>query len=176
MKLIILFYLLLVGCTPNIIEVDNEKLEYDQVHKIQKAQADPFISHATPDIVKVADNDDVYVNVVKGLPFLGRNNIKLDTWNIFAINRTEDAKCVLISWKVQDFELESELPFEFVIKSKQTVNVGKMKQTIWSFDDALIALPPSGYVSNMRVRPAQIEHGRFTCDELDSNIKEPSTH
>jgi hypothetical protein len=175
MKLIVLVYLFLVGCAPNIIDIDSEKLEHAQIQNIKKTQSDPFKNEPTANQVKVADNDDVYVEVIKGTPFLSRENVKLDIWTIYATNRTEYPKCVLITWKVQDFELESELPFEFIIKPRQSVKVGKMKQTMWSFDNTFIALPPSGYVDNMRVRHASLENGKLTCDEKESEMQEPIT-
>lgn len=171
LKFFVLFYLMLVGCTPNIIDIDSEKLEYTQLQNVKKSQSDPFKNQATPNQVRVADNDGVFVDVIKGAPYLGRENIKLDVWTIYASNRTDTPKCVLITWKVQDFELETELPFEFVLKPQQSLKVGKMKQTIWSFDNTFIALPPSGYVDNMRVRSSFLENGKLTCDEKEADIQ-----
>ena len=64
-----------ISCTPNIKDFDAEKMEYDQIQKIKKAQADPFNNPTTPDHVKVADNDDIYVTVTKGLPIKGHEGI-----------------------------------------------------------------------------------------------------
>jgi hypothetical protein len=32
-----------------------------------------------------------------------------------------------------------------------------MTQTIWAFDDVAIAIPPSGYINEMKVRDADYE-------------------
>lgn len=163
-----------ISCTPNIKDFDAEKMEYDQIQKIKKAQADPFNNPTTPDHVKVADNDDIYVTVTKGLPIKGHEGIKLDVWNIYAVNRSHTPKCVMINWKLQDFELESPLPYDFLIQDKESIQVGRATQTIWSFDGVAIAIPPSGYVDGMHVRDAEFDEKthKFICEELEKNIQE----
>jgi hypothetical protein len=178
MKQIIVPFLVsffIIGCTPNIKEYDAEKVEMEQVNKIKKVQADPFYSNPTPDFVRVASDDDISIEVSKLKPVVGHQNIKLDVWVIKAVNNSTIPKCVAIDWKLQDFELETGLPYEFIVLDKEVLNVGRMKQTIWSFDGAAIALPPSGYVDKLKVRDADFEKktGKLTCDTLEENIQEP---
>lgn len=176
MKIILLtLCVLLVGCSVNVRDYDAEKMEFDQIGKIKKAQSDPFNNPPTPDYVRVAEDSGVLIEAIKLKPITGHQNIKLDVWAINAINSNDIPKCVAINWKLQDFELESGLPFEFLINAYDTVKVGRMKQTIWSFDNTAIALPPSGYVDSMRVKDAKMEDtlGKYTCDELEKDIQEP---
>jgi hypothetical protein len=168
--------LIITGCV-TVRDYDAEKLEYEQANKIKNAQSkvDPFNNPATPDYVKIADNDDVYVEAIKLKPFKGPQNIKLDHWIINATNRSNKTVCVAIKWKLQDFEFTSELPLEFLMKGKEFLKVGDMRQSIWSFSDVMIAIPPSGYVDSMNVRDAKIETktGKYTCDMLEEDIQEP---
>lgn len=172
--LILLSLLAIVGCTPVIKDYDAEKLEYDQVTKLKKAQSDPFNNPPTAPIVKVVEDQDegIYVEVIKLKPITDGHGIKLDIWNVKATNKKHDPKCVSIMWKLQDFEFESSQPLEFLIHGGETLNLGKMKQSIWSFDGAAIAIPPSGYVEKMNVRKADIDKitHRLTCDMLEEDI------
>lgn len=173
--LITLLMLALTGCAVTVKEYDAEKLEYDQINRIKKAQSDPFNSPATPAYVKVAENNGVYVEAIKLRPIMGHQNIKLDVWTVDAVNTTDKSQCVTINWKLQDFELETGLPYEFLVPNNKTLPIGRMQQTIWSFDGAAIALPPSGYIDGMRVRDAKFEiaTGKLTCDELEKDIQTP---
>ena len=177
--LILLSFSIVIGCTPNIQDYDAEKLEYDQVTKLKKAQSDPFNSPQTAPIVKVADDPDagIYVEVIKLKPVIDGHGIKLDVWTVKATNKKPDPKCVSIMWKLQDFEFESEQPLEFLIRGGETLNLGKMKQSIWSFDGATIAIPPSGYVDKMNVRKADVDKitHRLTCDMLEEDIDDLKT-
>lgn len=176
---IMLSLLVLSACTPNIIEYDAEKMEYDQVKNLKAAQKkiDPFNNPSTPSIVKVADEDGVSIEVIKLKSIKSQDGIVLDVWTVSAMNTSKETKCVTIAWKLQDFEFESEQPLEFLISPNETLKVGKMKQSIWSFDGALIAIPPSGYVDNMKVRKADFEKktSKLTCDMLEEDVKEPKT-
>lgn len=61
------------------------------------------------------------------------------------------------------------------MEGKGTLKIGKMKQSIWSFDDAFIAIPPSGYVDTLKVRDAdydKITH-RLTCEIPEEKVDEP---
>ncbi len=76
-----------------------------------------------------------YVEAIKLKPVTGRQNIKLDVWTITAVNQSNTPKCITIHWKLMDFDLETQLPYEFLILDHEELKIGKMKQTIWSFDD-----------------------------------------
>ena len=173
---LILLSLSITGCV-TVVEYDAEKMEYEQVNKLKYAQQhpDPFNNPATPPLVKIADNDDVYVEAIKLKPVEGPQHIKLDVWTIKATNRSKITKCVAIKWKLQDFEFTSDLPLEFLLQGREQIKIGDMKQSIWSFDSTLIAIPPSGYVDSMNVRDADIEKttGKYTCDQLEEDIQEP---
>lgn len=180
-KIVITFVLSLfvIGCTPNIKEYDAEKLEYDQTNKLKLAQKkeDPFRSPNTPPYVKVAEDEDehVYIEVIKLKPIKNKDGIKLDVWTVNAINQSPEPKCVIVNWKLQDFEFETEQPIEFLLKGKEVLPLGKMKQSIWSFDGAMIAIPPSGYVDSLKIRAADIDKDthRLTCDMLEEDIDSP---
>ncbi|MGZ8924619.1 MAG: hypothetical protein ACXW2E_01925 [Nitrososphaeraceae archaeon] len=174
-NLIIFGYLILVGCTPNIKEYDPEKMEYIQAERIKMAQQDPFYSSSTPSYVKLIEEDEVYVEAIKLRPEVGPTDIKLDTWVINVINRSAEIKCVTIDWKLMDFDFESDLPHTFVVDATEILKLGKMKQTVWAFDDTFIALPPSGYVNSLNVVDAQFDEkiNEYTCDILERDIQEP---
>lgn len=176
LKSIVIVSLLLVGgCTVNIKDYDAEKLEYDQINRIKNAQNDPFNTPSTPPYVKLIDNDDVYVEAIKLKPIKGHQGIMLDVWTVQAVNKSDQPKCITINWKLQDFDFETSLPYEFLALDKETVKIGRMTQTIWSFDGSAIAIPPSGYIDGMRVRGAKYEitTGKLTCDELEKDIQTP---
>jgi hypothetical protein len=178
-KIVIIFALLfVVGCTPNIREYDAEKLEFDQITKLKKAQSDPFNAPSTPAIVRVAEDKDekVYIEVIKLKPITNQYGIKLDVWTVNAVNNSPITKCVKVLWKLQDFEFESEQPLEFMLTGNQQLNIGKMRQSIWSFEEekgtTLIAIPPSGYVDALKVRNAELDKktNRLTCEMLEKDI------
>ncbi len=164
------------GCM-TIQEYDAEKLEYDQINKVKKAQKkkeDPFVSEKTADYVKVKEEDDVVIEAVRSAPIEHRG-VKLDVWVINGNNKSSTPKCVTIDWRLQDFTFETSLPYEFLIDKNAFIKIGKMTQTIWAFDDVAIAIPPSGYINEMRVRDADYEKttNRLTCDTLEEDIQTP---
>ena len=175
MKYIFLL-LLLVGCTPNIIDYDAEQIAQVQSEKIKKAQADPFNNKPTEPYVKLAEADDnsIFIEAIKLRPIKRADGIFLDVWLINAINRTPKPRCVKINWKLQDFEFETTLPYIFLIKGGEILKVGKMQQTIWSFDDIAIAIPPSGYINDLKVIEAPLEKQKlnYTCEDLDEHVDE----
>lgn len=176
MRLVIALLIMLsvVGCTSNIKDVDFDKLEVTQVSKLKKKQTeDPFKSEVTPNFVKLIEKDDISIEVFKVLP-IEHKGIKLDVWTVTAINNSDTNKCIAIQWKLQDFEFESDLPIMFILNSKQKLSIGKMKQTIWSFDEFQVAIPPSGYVENLFIREPSYDkktHNQ-TCNQLETEIKE----
>lgn len=173
-KLVLAIALVLVstGCM-TVRDFDGGKLESQQVDRIKQAQSNPNKPEPTPDYVKVADSDGVIVEVFKTKPIKGRKGIVLDVWKVTATNKDSTPKCVRIDWKLMDFNFDTALPYEFVMKPTEQLKVGTMTQTIWSFSDTdAIALPPSGYVHNINVRDADFDDKtkQLTCDMLDSQI------
>jgi hypothetical protein len=171
----IFIILVLTGCTPNIIDYDAEKLVQVQSDKIKKSQADPFNNNLTPAYVKLAEDEDnnIFIEAIKLKPIKRGDGILLDVWRINAINRTSTPKCVKINWKLQDFEFETTLPYIFLIKGNEILKVGKMQQTIWSFDDVAIAIPPSGYIEDLKIINASLdEKKKYTCENLDDHVDE----
>jgi hypothetical protein len=165
----------LSGCAVTIKDYDAEKLEYEQINRIKKAQSDPFNAPSTPSYVKLIENNGVYVEAIKLTPIKGHQGIMLDVWVVDAVNTNDKSQCVTINWKLQDFDFETGLPYEFLVPEKKSIKIGRMTQTIWSFDGAAIAIPPSGYIDGMRVRDAKFElsTGKLTCDELEKDIQTP---
>jgi len=172
----IVLLLFLIGCTPNIIDYDAEKIVQVQTEKIKKAQADPFNNKPTLPYVKLADANDnsIFIEAIKLKPIKRPDGIFLDVWMINAINRTPISWCVKINWKLQDFEFESTLPYIFLIKGNEILKVGKMQQTIWSFDDVAIAIPPSGYIEDLKIIKAPLDEKKksYTCENLDDHVDE----
>ncbi len=92
-----------------------------------------------------------------------------------ATNTNREPKCVIVEWRLQDFEYESDLPTEFLIKGGQKLSIAKMRQTIWSFDDvSFAALSPSGKAA-IKVRDADVNKktGKADCLPDESFIQEP---
>lgn len=169
---ILSIFIFVNGCAPIVIDFDSSKIEREKATKIKQAQNK---SNPTPDYVKIIEEDDIVVEVIKLKPTKGPQNIELQDWSISAINNADVPKCVLIGWKLQDFELVSELPNDFLIKEHSTIKVGHAKQTIWSFDDVAIALPPSGYVDSILVRDAPYDDKlkKLSCETLEKDIQTP---
>jgi hypothetical protein len=165
----------LFGCSTIVHDYDSGKMDHEQALRIKKAQLEPGKLQPTPDYVKVADSDGVIVEVEKTLPIKGREGIVLDVWKVTATNHTSTSKCVKIDWRLMDFSFETSQPFEFVLLDHQILKVGKMTQTIWSFDETAVALPPSGYVNKMDVRDANYDKKmrKFTCNMTDDQIDQP---
>jgi len=165
--------MMLVGCSATVRNYDTGKMDREQALRIKAAQATKL--QPTPDYVKVADNDGIVVEVDKLLPIKGREGVVLDVWKVTATNRTADPKCVKIDWRLMDFNFETSQPFEFLIFGNRVLRVGKMTQTIWSFDETAVALPPSGYVNKMDVRDADYDKKtkKFTCEMTDNQIDQP---
>jgi hypothetical protein len=166
----------MTGCAPVIIDINPSLQERDRANKIKIAQVAKVYGIATPNYVKVADKDNIIVTAIKSNSSTGPQKIQLDTWKVTAVNHGIVAKCVTIDWKLMDFELTTNLPYEFLIRSQETLSVGKMTQTIWSFDDTALALPPSGYIGGMLVRDAEFDRKtrKLTCDMLENDIQTPT--
>lgn len=166
--------ILLSGCAPTIIDYDAEKEETLQVEKLKAAQKkeDPFNNPLTPPYVKLQDTDEVYVEVFKLKDISDHRGVKLQNWEVFIGNKTDRHLCVIIDWKLQDFELESDQPIDFLLKPKEFLDLGKMKQTIWSFDDVAIAIPPSGYIKEVKTQDSEIDEKtkKYTCDMPEEEI------
>lgn len=174
-KVLVLFVItFLTGCAPVIHDYDGGKLEREQIARIKQAQASSKLE-PTPDYVKVADEDDVIVEVNKTKPIKGTQGIVLDVWKVSATNHSSTPKCVKIDWKLMDFNFETTLPYEFLIKDHQILKVGTMTQNVWSFSDAAVAVPPSGYVDKFNVRDADLDDKthKYTCDMVEKDIDEP---
>lgn len=169
-RLLILPMVLLSGCA-TVVDIDPEQMEYDQIVKIKGKQAaevlDPFASPPTPNSVIAGRKDHVVVFVTKSTPVKGPQNIKLDTWNVRASNFNDESKCVAIQWRLQDFEFESDYPTEFFIASQKTIDLGKMRQTIWSLDGLTFAIPPSGYIQKMNVREPKAAKSKYAGGTLE---------
>jgi hypothetical protein len=163
--------IILSGCV-TIQEYDAEKMEYLQVKNIKKAQSDPFYSENTPSTVRVIEEDDVYVEVHKLDSLKGAQDIELQVWSAMVTNNSDDDYCTTIAWKLQDFEFESPYPTEFLLKANEKITIGKMRQTIWAFDGAYIALPPSGYAESINLREPDVDKktGIKSCEFDESNI------
>ncbi len=157
--------LFIVGCGPKIIDYDPEKDTYDHMKNLSKAQADPFYAENTPDVVKLVKKDDIEIEITKMSPLVGRMGIKLDRWEAKAINYSKQPKCVIVDWKLMDFEYESSYPTEFLVEGYSILQFAKFTQTIWAFDrDTYLALPPSGYINDMSVRDADVDkNGKYDC-------------
>lgn len=167
--------LTLTGCGLGTVrDYDSGKLEREQVARIKQAQASNKAT-PTPDYVKVADSDDVIVEVNKTKPTHGAQGIVLDVWKVTATNHSATPKCVKIEWKLMDFNFETSLPYEFLIKDHQLLKVGTMTQNVWSFSETAIAMPPSGYVEAFNVRDADYDEKlhKYTCDMTEAQIDEP---
>jgi hypothetical protein len=165
----------LIACTPNIRDYDGGKLQADQIARIKKAQDNPTIVEYTPPHVELANDDNVFVTIDKQPSITGAQGIRLDVWKATAVNKNTDPQCVRIDWKLMDFNLETSLPYEFLMKAGETLTVGTMTQTIWSFDGTAMALPPSGYVDKMNARDAEFDEKKklYTCDMVEADIQEP---
>lgn len=177
-KLSSLFIVLcfIVGCTPNIINYDSEKLEAEHIKNVVNTQKiDPFKAQKTLTYVHVKDEDGIFVDVFKSGVTKGTQGILLDTWKATVRNANNTSKCVIIDWHLMEFDFESSLPTEFLVLGKETINVATMHQTIWAFDGTNIALPPSGYVSRIYVREPDINKKTNVeeCVLDESMIQEP---
>lgn len=172
MKYIIPIIIVSLSACATVQEYDSEKMEYLQIKNIKKAQSDPFYSEDTPTSVKVIEEDDVYVEVHKLDSLKGAQDIELQVWSAMVTNNSDEDYCTTIVWKLQDFEFESPYPSEFLLKSKQKLIIGKMRQTIWAFDGAYLALPPSGYAEAINLREPDVNKktGVKSCEFDESNI------
>ena len=67
---------------------------------------------------------------------------------------------------------KSNLPMEFLLFGGETLEIGKMRQTIWAFDNVYLALPPSGYANKLWIRDADVDEqtGAESCEPDESNI------
>lgn len=168
----VLLVLTVSACSIKVHEYDSEKMEYLQVKNIKKAQSDPFYTEETPTTVRVVEEDGVYVEVHRLDSNTGNQDIKLQVWSAMVTNTTDDNFCATITWKLQDFEFESSYPTEFLIKAHEKLTIGKMRQTIWAFDDVYLALPPSGYAEAIHLREPDINKktGVISCEFDESNI------
>lgn len=166
---------LLSGCM-TVRDYDSSKIEMEQINKIKAAQAkSPKVEH-TADYVKIADEEDVLIEAIKSKPLMHKG-VQLEVWDINANNKSNEAKCVTITWALQDFSFETSLPHEFLVQPNKIIKIGKMTQSIWDFDDVAIAAPPSGYVHDINVREADVikKSNKLTCEVLEDDIEESKT-
>lgn len=145
---LIVLPLLLGGCATTVIDYDPENMELP-----------PGIPEyePTPDRVELGDRRDIVVKAVKTEPFMDvdqyGNEVERQVWQISATNRNKYYdQCVTILWRLMEFKLYMDGPSEFLIPATETHNVGMMVGQTWKIDGVKIALPPSGYIQQMRVR------------------------
>jgi hypothetical protein len=107
----------------------------------------------TPDHVMVGTKDGVIIDVdKKGTEHDPQHDIELQVWKVTATNMNHDPKCVTLMWQLMDFEYISFGPSEQLVRGEASHIMGEMKQQFWIIEGAKVTFPPSGFLSNMRVR------------------------
>lgn len=154
MKILYVLLLLttLVGCTPTIVERNFEAEEAAYIKKHGIAAKDPFYAPATPDYVVAGSEDHVLVTLFKDVPENYRG-MQLQTWQASVFNHNDYPVCVLVQWKLMDFEMFSDYSdFTLIPANQQLLHFATMKQQIWNLDGTEFALPPSGYIHSLVVK------------------------
>lgn len=149
--------LFLGGCAskqpvPDHKVVDIDPLELERKMLGEQAGAD---GEPTPPHVVVGEKDGVKIEVHKRKTENSEQYlVKLQTWDVTAINYNHRDKCVTPQWKLMDFKYITDGPSEQFIKAHSMKKMGEMQQRAWIIDGVEVAVPPSGYLYDMRVRDA----------------------
>lgn len=154
MKTVILLSMLLgvVGCASTIVDRNFEAEEREYIKQHAEAAKDPLYAAPTADTIVAGNTDQVSVTLYKATPDK-HEHLELQKWKATITNHNDYPVCVLVHWKLMDFEMISDYPdFTYVNSNSALTNYATMKQQIWNLDGTKFALPPSGYIDTMVVR------------------------
>jgi hypothetical protein len=149
--LVLIAAIALGGCSAKIVKED--QVVHIDPDKLDRAVYGDTTPQPTPDHVMVGMKNGITVDVdKKGVEHDSQNRVELQIWEVTATNFNDTPKCVTLMWQLMDFEYISFGPSEQYIKALTANKLGEMRQQYWVIDGARVAFPPSGYLSNMRVR------------------------
>lgn len=130
-----------------VVDIDPLEMEREMLGK-QAGDAEP-----TPAHVVVGERGGIKIEVHKrGVEDSEQYDLKLQTWDVTAINYNHRDKCVTPRWKLMDFKYITDGASEQLIPAHSMKRMGEMQQRAWIIEGVEVAVPPSGYLSDMRVR------------------------
>jgi hypothetical protein len=163
--------MLLTGCF-TVVDRDFEAEEREYIKQHAAAAKDPLYGAPTPDTVVAATEDGVSVLMYKAAPEK-RSGMDLQVWRSSIYNKNDYPVCVMVQWKLMDFEMISDYPdFSFIDAKSTMVNYATMRQQIWNLDGTAFALPPSGYVEKLIIRePNMNAKNKERCTFNDEEVE-----
>lgn len=174
-RLLVISFLiaLSVGCTPNIVDRDFEQEELDYIKKYGEiAKNDPLWAAPTEESIFLTRKDGISVTIHKQAPD-DKEGIMLQNWSAIVTNHTEVDKCVMIAWKLMDFQIVEEHSGYTVVFAKEYIlDYVKLKQLLWDISGTRFALPPSGYIDYMDVEDRAEDNPNCEFFELEEDIVE----
>lgn len=140
------------GCSPTMIkESDIVTIDPESADTVRNG---PVTYEPTPDNVIVGESNNISIEVQKRTVVKDEqaDGITLQVWDVIATNNNDNDKCVTPMWRLMDFEYISNGPSEQFVQRSSMVKIGEMQQRVWIINGVPVAPPPSGYLTNMRVR------------------------
>ena len=152
--------LLLVGCTPVIKDRDFDAEEKNYIKEHGVKANDPLWQSPTSNIIQAAKEDGILITLFRD-PDIKEGELDLQQWHAVLSNKTDEAKCIQSSWKLQDFQMYTDYPDFIKVQPYEVVyTYARMTQQIWLMDGIKLILPPSGYVASLDIRDPD---DRGTC-------------
>jgi len=161
--------MMLVGCA-TIKDRDFEKEEKEYIQKYgERALADPLYQKDTPRMVSAANKDHVTVTLTRLPDGKHPKGPRLQNWVAVVSNHNEVDKCVSISWALMDFELITDnISYVKIPAHGYIADYAKFKQKVWEMNGITLALPPSGYITEIDVKDLDKDDKcDFIMDEED---------
>lgn len=155
-KLIIVGCLILSGCASvQDRDFEAEEKAFIKAHG-SAALADPMYAPPTAPDVFAGKTDGVTITIHKIKSTITEDKIELQNWNAVLTNTSKEDVCVATIWKLMDFELVTQYPeLTYMHAGDSLQEYAVLKQQIWNMEGTRFALPPSGYVQELIVKPAK---------------------
>ena len=152
-KVIMIGCLLASGCA-TVQDRDFEAEEKQFIKEHGQAALDPLYAPPTASDIFAGKKDGVSITIHKMRSSV-KDGIELQNWNAVLTNSSSENVCVATIWKLMDFELTTQYPeLTYLHAGDSLTEYAVLKQLMWNIEGTKFTLPPSGYVQELIVKPA----------------------
>lgn len=164
----ILLVLIASGCA-TVKDYDPEKEEILRAKKYGEMlkQEEP-----TATTVAVGEMKNVTVFVEKAPPLTENELIERQVWHTYVANGNNQAKCVMLVWKLMDFEYASNEAARFYVPANSQRFVGSMVQKVWDLNGLRFTVPASGLLYRLFVTDPKnhVQKNKDPCELVDDKV------
>jgi hypothetical protein len=166
---VVLLVLFITGCG-TVRDYDPEK---EEIARAKKHKEDTNLYEPTGPIVLVGEKKNISVIVEKIESIRDSEFADRQVWEVSVANTAKEDLCVMLVWKLMDFEYISSEPAKFLVPAHYQKTVGKMISNIWDFNGFRVAPPASGYLYSMEIsKPEANALLGEECNTFDKKVNE----